>query len=718
MTNHRLPPLIVASVTFFAIAYVSWQLVGLRYTNHDDIYFNLYSQYFSGNYFDFAATTAFKQARIQAFINMPLVLFANSLQSSAWYDALNISFFLLLYLSILYFYSKLLEIRIAAFLVAFTACTFPLHYYFTFPQGYPLMASWAVSFAFVSAGLFGSTLSKPNKVKYVLSILFFVFSLCGAEYNFILHPLLLIIVFFSASREKHNIRDFFSLASPYLVGFILVSALYLAFSYYARATGGDDIGRVSIGFDTIAWIKTFLVLQEKSFLPISLINGITFISADIQKAGDFPTLFEYSNIFIRYDAASIAIVFTTSMALLFFLLGKKVSINNSISLAAISLLSIATVPALVLAASSHYQDIVLKGWIQGHLVTFYSHLGLSGLLFLGIQHAISKTPGVKKQITVRIVACILLSGHCTSTFTYNNINRQAMMQNKQKWQAMDTLLDYVSLQRSDLQEKELHAPVFWTSTGVSAIPGKNPYDGANYWTTYTEKALGQKLLLLENHPDPPADSVEIKYTPTPGGSPVVLLEENVSNKMTKRTAITAQAMAGDFIDLRDKSIIHQVDNKDWMCANVCTLSLYDSEASDVNADVIFSATDTGRLRLISQFFLQRHDKYAISTINNEETKQWHVANWGPQEAVAGVAPNLLENGNSGIWIVLDAERTISNLQVTLDGQPALETHSSLGLITASFSPDAFLTPGPKEIAIQDFDNGTGVTVGTLVVHEK
>jgi hypothetical protein len=70
--------------------YFSWQLVGLRYTNHDDIYFNLYASVFDGNYLGFAKSVANDQARLQAYINMPIVLWASHFARSNLYDAINI----------------------------------------------------------------------------------------------------------------------------------------------------------------------------------------------------------------------------------------------------------------------------------------------------------------------------------------------------------------------------------------------------------------------------------------------------------------------------------------------------------------------------------------------------------------------------------------------------------------------------------------------------
>jgi len=148
-------------LAILSLAYISWQLIGIKFQNHDDIYFHLYSHVFSGDYFSFTENTAFKQARVQAFLNMPLILWANGFQGSLFFDAINILVVACLFVSIIYFFSSLIDRESAILLGVFTAMVFPLHYYFTFPQGYPVMGSYGLIFAFLSAGMLASYLRNP-----------------------------------------------------------------------------------------------------------------------------------------------------------------------------------------------------------------------------------------------------------------------------------------------------------------------------------------------------------------------------------------------------------------------------------------------------------------------------------------------------------------------------------------------------------------------------
>ena len=90
-TPSNKPSLQVVLCVVLASVYLAWQLIGLRHTNHDDIFFDLYSYVFSGDYLSFACETAAKQARLQAYVNMPIILWADHLGDSRFYDVLNIA---------------------------------------------------------------------------------------------------------------------------------------------------------------------------------------------------------------------------------------------------------------------------------------------------------------------------------------------------------------------------------------------------------------------------------------------------------------------------------------------------------------------------------------------------------------------------------------------------------------------------------------------------
>ena len=163
MSKNRSIQIQVLIISIIAIAYLSWQLLGLRFTNSDDILFHLYSKVLSGAYLSFSEGTALSQNRLQAYVNMPILLWADGFQNSIWFDVINLAALFFLYISIIYYFSQFLGRRDALILVPVIFITFPLHYYYTIPQGYPVMGVWGLAFAFISAGIFGSCLGDSVK---------------------------------------------------------------------------------------------------------------------------------------------------------------------------------------------------------------------------------------------------------------------------------------------------------------------------------------------------------------------------------------------------------------------------------------------------------------------------------------------------------------------------------------------------------------------------
>lgn len=110
-------PLIVTTV---AGVYPSWQLVGLRYTNHDDIYLNLYSWIFSGNplnfvihddYLSFIGNVAYSLTRLHIYVGLPISLWVDKLTDSVLFDILNTGTFGALYISLIWLLIKIWSVR-------------------------------------------------------------------------------------------------------------------------------------------------------------------------------------------------------------------------------------------------------------------------------------------------------------------------------------------------------------------------------------------------------------------------------------------------------------------------------------------------------------------------------------------------------------------------------------------------------------------------------
>lgn len=620
MIKVRSMPLPLLIVSIVAIVYLCWQVTGLRFTNHDDIFFHLYSHLFSGKYLDFAGDTALRQARLQAFVNMPIILWASSMQNSAWLDLVNISVLMVLFVSVMYYFSVLVGRVNAVFLTTVVFITLPLHYYFAFPQGYPAMGAWSVACAFLSTGLFGRCLTDFHKAKYQSSIVLFTISLWGPEYNFILHPTLLWIMFLTSEKGGKSGRLFGSVLWPYAAGWVGSISAYLIFSVLSRDIGGDSYGRVSLSFDFTAFLKTIFVLQEKAFLPVSLIRGINLNVASLQGVPDIPSILSYTSLFSASlsDVLSVSAVFVTSAVAFMLLLRYQSTADKSIGSSALPLAAIALLPVVVVASSEHYQHIVLKGWLQGHLVSFYSHIGLSGLLLVGIVMARNETKSKVGSAVMKALCCFLLASFFTITCIYNNINRQVMMANKQKWDAVGTFVSFVKEIRPDLNSKPIYAPSLWSSNGVSSIPWSNPTDGLSYWSLYTEHVLDHRLAFLPDDFGLPADAVRVDYFSTPIGSPLILIEEQIEKGAIKRTAIARRRIAGSFNDRRDGSLLKFVKDEDWHCEAYCSVVLPGHHRLP-SLGLSFNSYDVGPRNLIAQLLMPRRSGYGDPIMHKYRT---------------------------------------------------------------------------------------------------
>ena len=706
----------VAIISIVALAYVSWQLIGLRFTNHDDIYFHLYSWVFSGDYLGFTADVAAKQARLQAYIGMPTLLWATHLYDSYLYDVFNIGSFVIFYLSLTWFLAKIGTTKDALGIVAVTLFLFPLHYYFSFPQGYPVVVSMVIACGFISAGLLGSHLQKPSPWKFIISILLFIFSLWGSEYNFILHPALIILILFS--REKFDIDLLKRTSWPYVTVWLISLLVYLYFSIGARENGGNESGRVSFGFDLVAWINTLSTLQIKAFLPSALWAGISSTSAIAQGSPEVSALITFSSIFHgTHDSASIIIIFLVAFIIFWNALSLQNNSTKSIVIYALFFCSFAFIPAAVLATSVHYQFIVGKGYLQGHLASFYTQLGFSALTFLMLSYACNRLSNKLTKLIVISLAAIILASFATTTFVYNNINRQLMTANKQKWEAVRDLAMFVHSDRPDLIGSLFYAPALWAASGVSSIPGDSTYTGENYWTEYSKSALNIPIKFTKSDIDLPSDFVEVAYFATPAGNPIAaLLEKTSQNQKRRITLIASKAVTGTLYFQREGAQTRKISAEKWVCTKLCTTTW--EELISFQPDSIYFEPDFhGESRLIYQFMVSRDSEYSYPMGFNSKNvpTDIKIINWGPQASFVGVVPNLQPDGSAGIWIKFSGGVGIGEIRLFFDGKEAKSTSLSPELITAAISAESFNTPGEKDIYIKQVSTGVMFPVGKFII---
>jgi hypothetical protein len=593
--NYNLFPIFVFIIGLFSI---TWQICGLRYTTHDDIYYNIHEKLFENNYEEFATYVAHAESRIQHYIKTPILLRMDGLSKSELYDIFNLGGILALYAGLAWVLAQIGRLQDSLIFCGITLLMFPLHYYFTIPQAFPVMGYYGLVAAFLSAGLFRIYLDRGGSGYIAGSAIAFVISLSGSEYNLVLHPILLAIVAYAA---KANHRRIYRGA---LIFAFCWAACLLAYLIYA-ARHQDPTGRTIPSIDVSAFITTFITLQKKSFLPFGLIDGIGLLSNTAQGAPDVPPVLSYATLIGRQgDYTSLAIVFLfAGIVCATGLYRQRIAGRARISFFLICL-AFAIIPTAVLSSSKLYQTIVPAGYIQGHISSFYSQLGFSGLLFLSAATLCSFFSENAKAILSAFFG-VIFSLFITWTFIYNNLNRQIMAANQQKWTAFEELTSYISAERPDMISHSIYAPGYWVFYGTSNIPDPTPFMIDNYWTTYSNVMLGMPLTILDGKTEPPARAVFSSYFATPRNTPIVTLYERPTSKNLGTLTIVGQSRLSETISYKrlDGGESHQI-LRDWSCRKFCVIRLEDvGQILPDSVSVI--PDDKGPRSLLAQFFLPR-----------------------------------------------------------------------------------------------------------------
>ncbi len=570
--NHA-PCWALALLVALAVGSTVALLWGLRFTNHDDIYFHLAGFHFRGDYLSFAEEVAIKQARLQAFLNMPLTVWALSYSDSWVYDLLTVLPLLLLYGALALYLGAIGGIREGIAITSMALFLLPLHSYFTFPQGYPIMGPLGPLTGLMAGTFLAEHLRTRNQIWRILSITSFAISLWGAEYNAILHPLLIGIILWT--HRSGSVGSMAMKAAPFASVWILTIGGYLVFSTFARTQGADLDGRVSMGFNPEAYVETFMRLTEKAFLPAGLIRGITFTSVAHFNTPPFISLLTYNSLMASIRNTSFLGIPFIGAGLLWilFLICGPISRRHMLRYLVL-FFALATVPTAVVSASSHYQSIVTKGYLQGHLVSFYAQLGLNGIAIV-LGQCISWLPSFKlRRLVAWPLTTILFSAAFTFTLAYNNLNRSSMLANQQRWPAVQLLASYINTKEPELSNRPFIAPALWNTVGVGSIPSWEHTHKKNYWRAYSELVLRHEINFLNKNEDPGPQPVYFWFQPTSQGEPLIALAENAANEeKCQITFLTARSgrVEAPHITSPAGSRLSVADN--WNCTDICTLPI-------------------------------------------------------------------------------------------------------------------------------------------------
>jgi hypothetical protein len=728
-TSHRPQPVkngqtfsrVALTIAWAALAftYVAWELVGLRYINYDDITFYLRSWTLYGDYLGAAETSAFRQARLHWFMNMPPLLWVSKMADSRLYDVLNIGVFAAMYASLIWLLAQLSNLKIATAIAVMSMLLFPLHYYFMFPQGYAVIGASPPTFGFAAAALLGSHIRNRKPWKIICSVVLFAASLSGPEYNYVLHPMLLLIV--TSSLLGFDFRRMIALAWPYVLVLSATAAAYLAFSIFSRSGGGDSIGRISFGWDISSGFSTFVLLQEKAFVPLALWRGIGLHTAVPQGVPQTPQLLTFEALWSdSNDLHSIVLVLVVAAVASAALLAVNRPSKRSLCHLAAALFAIAAIPCAVLSVSSHYHTIVLAGYLQGHPVSTYIHFGLSGLVFLFFLSVSAAFSTRWKRYLAASTSIIILACAMTFTFVYNNVNRQVMSANKQKWDAMRELSVFMRASADDLKQRTVFAPSFWTYSGVSGIPDISRSTSKSYWSEFANVVLGTPIEITDANGDFVQDALHASYVSTPQGSPVVILQDSRSQR---NYLLAATPVAGTIITSLGASQKIHVAEDEWNCAAQCAFTWASSNELNRNT-VDFEPDDHGPTRLYAQFLLQRDGQYGYPLTWRSKLappmplQSLKVLDWGPRESTVGIIGNPQPDGDGGIWVRTSRNTGLGDVHVIVDGQIMTDIVVASELITFTVPIGFFLSSGKKAIEIEQVSTRERLLVGYLYIQPE
>lgn len=586
--------------------YVGWQILGLRYTNHDDIYHSLQAAMLSGDWINYSERVAARSGRLQAFLTIPIMLGADSLVRSPLYDLLNILSLLAVYAGLVWFLSAIGSLRDSLATVSVALFLFPLHYYYTFPQGYPLVFCIGLILLFVSLILLQCYMKHSGKLLLFVSVILFSLSLLGEEYNFVLHPALLGILLLVSIPKSHNLLR---IALPYAAAWVLVAAFALSYSIIHRGTGITSM-RTAFGLDLVAYAKTFLTLEQKALLVTGLGGGIKLHAAVTQGSPDVPMVLSFKSLADRVmDWGSLIVVFLAASTISWLALFSQSISRRTFVRFSLVCIAVAVFPVGVLSLSQLYQQIVPLGFIQGHPVTFYTQLGASGFLFVLCAAGCNRFSRSTRHLVVSVCGA-LLGAYIALTFLYNDINRQVMSANQQKWAAFEQLVIFARADRPDLSSRALFAPDFWTSSGVSDIPNEQSSGGKNYWTAYAATVLKSPLQILGPETRPPIDAVYVRYFSTPTGAPLLVIYEPATPpSLGIVTLVAPRPLTGELSYRLAEATSATRSLVGWKCRSYCALR-WEVDRALRPETIRVKPADVGPTSLLAQFFLPREGAYA------------------------------------------------------------------------------------------------------------
>jgi hypothetical protein len=500
-------------------------------------------------------------------------------QSTYLYDLLNIGS-VVMFLGVLGWLIARLSTRSFALLVVFAICAlFPLHFFYTIPQSYPVEMMYSLTFLCLAAIAIDMHLLTQTRGALLWGCVFFFIALTGNEFNPVLNAMILLCTMVARTTQQR--RAFPWRVVGWLGAIVLMYvAIYVANALYHQIVLHTVSARMTPNVDPILWGSTLWLHLRASVLPIGLIDGIRLVSQNLQHEYTLPRRFTYDLFFTgQQDWWSMAVVFGVS-AYAWYALIKHATVTNTLRMFMLAIACVFIfVPAGIVSTSSQYQTNFAREYQNGHVSTFHVHLGVTLLLVVFAQWIWHR----KRTSLVGTLAGILilcgLAGLQTVVFRYNTTNRQLMNYSMQRWDAVNMFMTYVREKELQRSPATYVTETLQTRIAVAGVP-KYPDGSPNYWTRYAQ-SVQQTAITFEydkkGRQQPPA-LPRFEFAAQPSGDPVSFLLYPCDRD---EQCLQVIALSGEPIDQVvsfDTQTTQNLTHDSWNCTEVCvaTFSLQTS----------------------------------------------------------------------------------------------------------------------------------------------
>lgn len=565
--NHR-----VSFVIGLMVAAFAWQFVGLRHMNSDDNSYQLRAMRFFADGVTPAALwdTVTLKPRLRLF-NTYIEHGMGFLQETVfWYDFLNISCVLVFLWALGRALGQLFDRRIGLVVVMAVMGWFPLHFYYTIPQSYPVEFLWAQAAFWFAAAQYDTAIRTDNIRAARIGLGLFFLALNGQEYNLVVFPALLVLIgVYRAVSDGIPLP--WRLWRQYALVFLCYVGLFVANYLIHPPDPGVGAQRLTLSLDVARWTAAIGVLIRTSVLPIGLVNGISIKTASPLTVFPLPDRFDYCSFVCgAQDWLSMAVVFgAAALAWYLVLGGVRMAAHHAAWLALLGTV-LALIPAMVVTVSAYYQQQLLRQMINGHVSTFMMHCGSCLLLVaaLGWLHGLVR-PGWWSQLVLISAVCGCATIQLI-TFRYNTTNRQLMNAAMQRWSAVHDLAAWWSPQTAQATETTFSSQTLQTRIGVAGAPTVRgePY---GYWSAYARQILHAPVAFAPLNPSD-VRLPRFEYTLSPTGNPVSIVQLPAgSDGSAPFVLISRTAQAG--VLWIDDQPVRTVAVTDWQVGPRATVAL-------------------------------------------------------------------------------------------------------------------------------------------------